>query len=184
MEPIVLRHVAVSLLLAMAVAGCGGGAVPSVAEGEAAATAGTGDLLPAAELARLDGNGALSTVELRGVPTVVNFWATWCAFCVDEMPDLEVAHQRLADDVRVVGVDREDPQRDRALALARETGVTYELVVDHDGSFFRAVRGRGMPTTLLVDADGVIRHRHAGPLTADQLLDLVAEHLGVAVPEA
>lgn len=140
---------------------------------------GSGDPLPEATLEVLGGEGEIRTSSFEGQPTVINFWAVWCPFCVEEMPDLEAAHQRLGDAVRFVGVDREDPDQDPALRLADETGVTYLLVRDPQGEYYRAVGGRGMPTTLLVDADGRIRFRHSGPLTTQQLLDLVEEHLDV-----
>ena len=140
---------------------------------------GAGDPLPAAELAMLDGDGVLDTRTLEG-PAVINFWATWCPFCVEEMPDFEQVHADLGDEVRFIGVDREDDHT-KARTLADETGVTYELVTDPDGSFFRAVKGRGMPTTLLVDGEGRIVLRHAGPLNAEELTELVREHLDVDV---
>ncbi|MBW3620263.1 MAG: TlpA family protein disulfide reductase [Actinobacteria bacterium] len=178
------RPVLAAVLAGVLAVGCGGGPEVSGTEpaaGSTPAPLGTltgGDPLPDVELARLDGEGSVAMDELGG-PAVLNFWATWCAFCVEEMPDLEEAHQAVGDDVRFVGIDREDPNVEAALALASETGVTYDLVADPDGSFFRAVKARGMPTTVFVDADGVIRYRHAGPLTRDQLLELVEEHLGV-----
>jgi cytochrome c biogenesis protein CcmG, thiol:disulfide interchange protein DsbE len=132
--------------------------------------------LPSATLPRLNAEGTLSTDDLRGSPAVINFWATWCAFCVEEMPDLQALHEDLGDEIAFVGVDREDDD-ERALRLAAGTEVTYDLVSDHDGSFFRAVEARGMPTTLLVDADGVIRLRHTGPVTEDQLRTLIDVHL-------
>lgn len=136
-------------------------------------------LLPQALLPRLDGEGVLDTSSFRGTPVVLNFWATWCAFCVEEMPAFESVHRTLGDTVRFVGVDRED-SLDKARTLAEKTGVSYELVVDEDGSFFRAIEGRGMPTTVLVASDGSIAYRHAGPLTAPELRRLIAEHLDVA----
>lgn len=133
-------------------------------------------LLPDAELPRLDREGALAMRELRGPPAVVNFWASWCPFCVDEIPEFEAVNGELDGRVRFVGVNLED-NLDKARILARETGVTWDLVVDGDGSYFRAVRGRGMPTTLLVDADGVIVRQLTGPQTAEQLRALIEAHL-------
>lgn len=138
---------------------------------------GGGDPLPPAELAYLEGDERLRVHELSR-PAVINFWASWCTFCVDEMPDFETVHQALGDEVVFVGVNKED-HLDKARRLGTETGVTYELVIDPDGSFFRDVQGRGMPTTLFVDGDGVIVHRHTGPLTAERLRALVEEHLGI-----
>ena len=164
-------------------AACGGSTGPSAdtTEGPKAFEVVTpGDELPDAELELLGESGTVNTAEWIGKPTIINFWATWCAFCIDEMPDLEAAHQALGGDVRFVGVDREDPNIEQALELAQETGVTYELVRDPDASYFRAVKGRGMPLTVLVDENGIIQFRHNGPLTEQQLLDLVDEHLGIS----
>jgi cytochrome c biogenesis protein CcmG/thiol:disulfide interchange protein DsbE len=155
------------LLVSMVAAACGEGASTATAEVDA---------LPSASLPRLDGEGDLDPADLRGEPLVANFWATWCTYCIDEMPALEEVHQALGDRVRFLGVDRED-SLEKARLLEQETGVTYPSVVDADGSYFRAAGGRGMPTTLLVDADGVIVYRHAGPLTAEQLEELIHREL-------
>ena len=164
----------------VATIGCGvtaGSDAPETDPGLAPLTALASDTpLPSAALPLLRDGGTLTTDELRGSPAVINFWATWCAFCVEEMPDLQALHEEMGDEVRFIGVDREDDD-ERALRLADGTGVTYDLVSDRDGSFFRAVQARGMPTTLLVDADGIIRLRHTGPVTEDQLRDLIEAHL-------
>ncbi len=176
-----MRRAALALaLVALLGAACGGGTAPAASEPqfETIGTLTGGDPLPAATLPYLDAEGALSTDALMGKPAIINFWASWCVFCVEEMPDFESVHRELADEVRFVGVDRED-SHDKARALAEETGVTYELVTDDDGSYFRAVKGRGMPTTVFVDAEGVIVYRHAGPVTAEQLRDLITEYLAV-----
>lgn len=181
------RPLLLALALSLVLTACSGAAGSDRAGAdEAGATAGAltaltgGDPLPEAVLPSLtDESVSVDTADLRGTPTILNFWATWCAFCVEEMPDMETASQALGDGVRFVGVDREDPNREAARELAAETGVTYELLIDADGSFFRAVQGRGMPTTVFVDEDGVIRYRHAGPLSAEQLLELAEEHLGL-----
>lgn len=135
-----------------------------------------GDVLPEVVMPRLSDGASLSTHELLGQPLVVNFWASWCTYCIDEMPALEQVHQRLDGSVEFIGINRED-SLDRARELAAETGVTYEHLIDDDGAFFRASRGRGMPTTLLVEPDGTVAYRHAGPLTATQLVELIEEHL-------
>lgn len=171
----------VSLALAsVALAGCADEPEEAQPEVEVIGTLTGGDPLPEATFEVLgDPERQVSMADLRGTPAVVNFWATWCAFCVEEMPDLEAAHQVLGDAVTFVGIDRQD-NTERALALAEETGVTYLLLSSPDGGFYTEVKARGMPTTLLVDADGVIRYRHAGPVTTEELLDLVEEHLGVS----
>lgn len=136
-----------------------------------------GPRVPDRSFATLDG-GELSLTELAGTPLVVNFWASWCPPCVAEMPDLERVHTDLGDQLRVVGLNTQD-ERDRAEELAVQTGVTYDLGLDPDGALFGDFEVVSMPSTYLVDADGVIVHRHAGLLTEQQLRDLIAEHLEV-----
>lgn len=141
-----------------------------------------GTPLPEAELPDLDGDGALQVpADLQGSPSILNFWATWCAFCVEEMPDIEEVHQQLDGRATIVGIDQDDSV-EKARTLAERTGVTYRLVVDDDGSYFRAVQGRGMPTTVLIDERGTIVYRHSGPLDAPQLRRLIREHLGIDLP--
>ncbi|MFU8840614.1 MAG: TlpA family protein disulfide reductase [Nitriliruptoraceae bacterium] len=136
-----------------------------------------GPRVPDRVMATLDGE-ELSLTALAGEPLVVNLWASWCPPCVAEMPDLERVHRDLADQVRFVGINTQD-DRDQAEALAARTGVTYELTLDPDGAVFRDLEVIAMPTTFLVDADGVIVHRHAGLLTESQLRELLDTHLGV-----
>lgn len=165
-----IPRVAVATLAAVLLVACGSAELSADAAAD-------GAVLPSVELSVLGEDTTVDTATWRGQPTVVNFWATWCAFCVEEMPDFQAVSADL-DDVRFVGVDREDRVTE-ALELARRTGVTYTLVEDPDGSFFRSVGARGMPTTLFVADDGSVRYSHAGPLTERRLRELILEHFGI-----
>jgi thiol-disulfide isomerase/thioredoxin len=118
--------------------------------------------------------------ELRGTPVVVNFWASTCAPCVREMPALESVHQAAGDEVAFVGAAVNDRVED-ALELADRTGVTYPLVADADGSFFVDAGATLLPTTLVLDQDGAVVRRLVGELTADELVEVLAEETGVEV---
>lgn len=183
------RTLLVSLLLGLAFA-VGAIAVSVALSGQEETTVGAGQRigavtgpesrpLPAAELEALEpGEPPLAVEDLRGTPLVVNFWATWCAPCVAEMPALEEASARLDGKVTFVGVNYRDTDEE-ARAFAGELAISYPLVVDRDGSYLEAVDGVVMPTTLFVDAGGTIVYRYAGAVDEGQLLDLVREHLGV-----
>lgn len=114
-----------------------------------------------------------------GQPLVVNFWATWCPPCVEEMPDFQEVADQLEGRLTVLGINAQD-SADAARAFVDDLGITYELARDPRAEYFGAVRGFGWPTTLLVDADGLIRYRHTGPLDAGRLRELISEHLGVS----
>lgn len=123
-----------------------------------------------------DGEEA-STEQYLGRPLVVNFWASWCAPCVAEMPDFEAVHQRLGDQVAFLGLNLRDPV-DEALDLAERTGVTYDLGRDPDGSLLSFYGGLGMPTTVFLDADGTVVEVWSGALDAEQLEAKIAPLLG------
>lgn len=142
---------------------------------------GDGRVAPAFDLESLSDEGDRVTLaEYAGAPVVLNFWASWCAPCVKEMPLLERAHQRYGDEVRFVGIDGNDSRR-LARRLMAETGVTYPSGYDPDDDVYRDYRLVGRPTTVFVDARGRIRGVHAGELRGDELDELLAEHLGVGV---
>ncbi len=112
-------------------------------------------------------------------PVVINFWASWCLPCVAEMPAFEQAHRRLGDRIAFLGINQRD-DRDAAQELARRTGVTYPLGVDTAGRSFGAFGGLGMPTTVLIRADGTVADVVAGQLDAELLARRIQDRLGVA----
>ncbi|MFT5223191.1 MAG: thiol-disulfide isomerase/thioredoxin [Glaciecola sp.] len=174
------RLMALAAAAALGLAACSSDQDALMAAPSGALTAlAPGDPIASVSLATLAIDDTTSVdMQSLGGPAVVNFWATWCAFCVDEMADFEAVHRKVRDQVRFIGVDREDSV-ERALTLAADIGVTYELLEDPDGAFFRASQGRGMPTTLFVDGDGIIVYRHAGPMSQQQLLSLLSDYLDI-----
>ncbi len=123
----------------------------------------TGAPLPVVALAGLNGETATSTQALRGTALVINFWATWCGPCRDEMPGLERLSRRLAaHGVQVIGVTV-----DSDLNLAREFVGVHEITFPNyaDGErklFQTALFVRTLPETVLVTADGTIATRILG----------------------
>jgi thiol-disulfide isomerase/thioredoxin len=126
---------------------------------------------PATEFARFDGSTG-SFADYRGRPVVVNFWASWCVPCVDEMPAFEKVHQELGDQVAFLGLDLRDRLED-GRALAQRTGVTYDLARDPSGEFIEAFGGKVMPTTVLLSGDGRTVQVHSGKLSRAELEELI-----------
>jgi cytochrome c biogenesis protein CcmG/thiol:disulfide interchange protein DsbE len=127
-----------------------------------------GHPLPSFSASTLEG-ATFSSDELVGRPSIINVWASWCPPCVDEHPVLlQIAAQHPTDLV-VVGIvyqDSPNPARD---FLARYGDGGWPNLLDTDGQIAVDLGVTGPPETFFVDADGIVRARHIGPLTADEL---------------
>ena len=146
-------------------------------EPDRAAGGGGGREVPDVRFRYFDGSEG-SPADFAGTPTVINFWASWCAPCVVELPAFEAVHRELHPQVAFLGLNVGD-EPGAARALVERTGVTYLLATDPDSTIFQTFGGIGMPTTVLVDADGIIVTMIASRLRAQDLRSLIAEHLGV-----
>jgi thiol-disulfide isomerase/thioredoxin len=145
-------------------------------------TASLGEPAPEVILTDFEGQ-SFSLQDYEGRPVVMNFWASWCPFCVAEMPDFEKVHRSLSEDVVFLGIDQcescQGGSRAAAERLVRETGVTYRLAEDPNGSVFVAFGGSSMPTTIFIDADGRVVENVGGMLSEGQLRDYIARLFGV-----
>ncbi|MFB9238520.1 TlpA family protein disulfide reductase [Plantactinospora siamensis] len=118
---------------------------------------------------------------IRG-PAVLNLWAAWCSPCRKELPAFQRLAARTGGTLHVIGVDTRD-DRDAAAGLAGDLGVTFPTLVDRNEELRIRAGGRGLPSTILVDASGRISYLHdAGALDDATLAELVRQHLGVRVP--
>lgn len=127
---------------------------------------------------RLDG-GTVRLADYAGRPVVVNFWASWCASCIAEMPDFESVSRALDGTVAFVGVNVND-RIDDARTLADRTGVTYDLVRDPDGRLAERFGVVVMPTTVVLDATGAVIDVHGGALDVAGLEALIEPVVGDA----
>lgn len=138
-----------------------------------------GQRLPDVSLRCLGHDGEVRMRALGKVPTVVNLWGSWCQPCRVEMPEFQQVHHELGDKVRFLGVDTKDFERP-ARKTIQDTAITYANVFDKDEEVRRSVNARGMPTTVLVGADGRIKKVHVGQLTGAELREQIRTHLGVS----
>jgi peroxiredoxin len=114
--------------------------------------AGTGEPAPPLVLRDLDGR-EIRLEAFRGRTVVVNFWATWCAPCVAEMPSLSRLRERLAGSgVEVIGVNLQENAA-RIRPFAESLGLDFPIVRDHDGAASRTWGARVFPTTFVVGPD-------------------------------
>jgi thiol-disulfide isomerase/thioredoxin len=126
--------------------------------------AGTGDYLPLIALPELE-SGALLRISGPGRTRVINYWASWCGPCREEMPALDAYAAEQGDNgVQVIGIALDN--REDALAFAREVAVGFTLLIEAPGPADSSVQlgnTRGvLPFTALVDAEGRLLKTHYG----------------------
>ena len=138
-----------------------------------------GERRPAFELA-LAGGGRRSIAAYDGRVVLLNFWATWCPPCVEEMPALDALQDRLGGQgLQVVGVAIDPAEAVRAFAA--EHGIDYPLLAGTRDAFgiaraYGNARGT-LPYTVVIDRDGIVRATHLGPLTQSEAAALVQPYL-------
>jgi thiol-disulfide isomerase/thioredoxin len=145
-----------------------------------AAPTGPGSDLPALALSCLGGGREVRLDDISG-PAVIQLWASWCVSCPDELPLFQRLRDEHGDRLTVLGIDWQDTQPGRAMALLEETRATMPQLADPGGDLAEHYRLNGLPAILLVDGDGQVTFRLMRIEDYDQLLGLVEDHTGVPV---
>lgn len=102
--------------------------------------------------------------ELRGEVVMINFWASWCAPCRQEMPLLEDLHKKYSDlGFVLLGVNVEEDSS-KAADLLREIPVSFPVLYDNTNKVTKLYDVVAMPSTVMVDRDGNMRYLHRGYL--------------------
>ncbi len=137
----------------------------SGANGPAALVGKAAPSFPVVDLAGKPG----SLADYRGKIVVLNLWASWCPPCRAEMPDLErLSRAYLSRGVVVLGVDQGEAGT-RARDFATSLGITYPVLIDDAQQYGRVYAALGLPTTIVIDAKGVVRSGCDGALTYAQM---------------
>jgi thiol-disulfide isomerase/thioredoxin len=130
---------------------------------------------PAPYLTGADLTGEITTIRWKSnAATIVNFWATWCEPCRDEMPALQALYTRKADDgLAVVGVHLLGSSRNEISSFVEETGARYPILLG-DVSVAQKWTVGLLPTSFLVDGKGVVVRRYVGA-TPEQIEGMIAD---------
>lgn len=105
----------------------------------------------------------LSLSDYEDKVVLVNIWASWCAPCKKELPELQKMHHAYGDDFAVLGISIDKARsHDTVRALMGQFGVDYPVVLDSDGLSVQTFGVQGYPTSVLIDRNGVVRWRREG----------------------
>ena len=105
---------------------------------------------------------------LKGKPVVVNFWATWCLPCKEEMPLLDAYAEKFAGEMVLLGVNVGEDEN-QVQPFVDEVEIGFPILLDRDEQTADTYMVRNLPVTLFIDADGVLRAQHLGTLREDTL---------------
>jgi cytochrome c biogenesis protein CcmG, thiol:disulfide interchange protein DsbE len=115
--------------------------------------------------------GAVKLSAYRGKPVYVDFWASWCGPCRQSFPWMNEMHAKYqAQGLQIIGVNLDAKERE-ALDFLADTPAVFTIAFDPKGATPRSYRVKGMPTSVLIDADGKIVYQHAG-FNADDKAEL------------
>ncbi|MBB6730208.1 TlpA family protein disulfide reductase [Cohnella zeiphila] len=168
-----------SFKIALAMALWGVAALPTgaIAQGSAAASREEtreapeiGAAAPSFTLTGMDGK-TYNLRQFRGKPVLLNFWASWCGPCREEAPYLTKLKEKYGNELQIVAVNVTDSDSEKsARQFASSYGFTFPVLLDPDGTAAARYRIRPIPTSLFIDANGVIRDGVLGAMDWNGLL--------------
>jgi thiol-disulfide isomerase/thioredoxin len=117
--------------------------------------------------------------ELKDTPVLINFWATWCGACREEMPILQKAQEKYLNRVKILAINLANSERSlkEVKEYLKDNQLTFTVPLDKDGSVADSYRVRAIPTSFFIDKNGVIKAKFIGTMSEEVLEENVAKIL-------
>ena len=136
---------------------------------------------PAPDFTVYDAEGnPVNLSDFSGKPVVINFWATWCGFCVKEMPAFEKAAQEYGDEVVFMMINVTDGQsetKESAMEFIEENGYTFPVYYDTDLSATNVYGAYSLPATGFISSEGIFIGGQMGAMSEETLFFYVEKLL-------
>lgn len=165
LSSLVLRPTRLAVL-ALALAACGG---PGAADATSAANPLVGKPAPEVSAEKITGDGPTSLKDASGKVVILDFWGTFCGPCEKSFPKYQQMLDQFGSDVTVIAVSEDEPEdKDKIGGFAQKTNVKFPLLWDADKSVAKEYAPPSMPTSFIIDKNGVVRHVHVGYHDGDE----------------
>ncbi|WP_002146326.1 redoxin domain-containing protein [Bacillus cereus] len=131
-----------------------------------------GKSAPDFELTKLDGTN-VKLSDLKGKKVILNFWATWCGPCQQEMPDMEAFYKEHKEKVEILAINYTPSEKgggeEKVSNFAKEKGITFPILLDKNIDVTTAYKVITIPTSYFIDTKGVIQDKFIGPMTQKEM---------------
>ena len=131
-----------------------------------------GNEAPDFQMQTLDG-ATVTLSSLEGKKVLVNFWASWCGPCLDEMPEIEEIHNEFGNDVEVLAVNMTVTGKNIEAVenFVQEHGLTFPILLDESNKTNSTYEVLSLPTSYFIDTEGVIKHKYIGAMTKEYMIE-------------
>ncbi|PFJ15157.1 thiol:disulfide interchange protein [Bacillus cereus] len=137
-----------------------------------------GKSAPDFELTKLDGTN-VKLSDLKGKKVILNFWATWCGPCQQEMPDMEAFYKEHKENVEILAINYTPSEKggggEKVSNFAKEKGITFPILLDKNIDVTTTYKVITIPTSYFIDVKGVIQDKFIGPMTQKEMEKRIAK---------
>lgn len=131
-----------------------------------------GEAAPDFELETLDGE-VIRLSDLQGEKVMLNFWASWCPPCKEEMPEIQKFYETYQDEINIIAVNFNEKD-EKVIEFLDEFGYTFPIPLDSEGDVGSEYGVLTLPTTYFINSEGIIQEpRHVGPMTFDFMEEMM-----------
>lgn len=128
-----------------------------------------GNRAPDFELETLDGD-EVKLSDLKGERVLVNFWATWCPPCRAEIPDLQKFHEDTDVTILAINATETEESHDNIPKFVKNFEMEFPVLLDEDSSVSTTYQAQALPTSYMVDSDGIIQYKAMGAMNYDLMI--------------